>query len=85
MTAHKRTEITIETDRTLIIRRGRAIRGWCPECGSEVEVVGPAEAEAIARMNGSALGDGSHVSRWHISKGPNGMALVCLESLLKSK
>jgi len=46
MTAHKRTEITVETDRTVIIRRRRSIRARCPECGCEVEIAAPEEAEA---------------------------------------
>jgi len=38
MTAHRRTEVTVETDRVLIIQRRRVIRTWCQECGGEGEI-----------------------------------------------
>ena len=50
MTAHKRTEITVETDRTVIIRRRRSIRAWCPECGREVQIAAPEEVESPSQQ-----------------------------------
>jgi hypothetical protein len=74
----KQTEITIETDQVVIIRRKRSVRGWCHECGREVEIVRLEDAAAIAGMNGPLLHDG--VARpWHFSD--NGEKWVCLESL----
>jgi hypothetical protein len=84
MTAQKRTEITVETDNVLIIRRRRSIRGWCAECGCEVNMVGLAEAEAVARMTAEALRDRAQARGWHLSAGRDGNKLVCLESLLRS-
>jgi len=81
MAAHKRTEITIETDRVLIIRRRRVLRAWCQECGHEVDMVDPREAEAITVVTGSALRD---CAQWHIAQSPDGAGLVCLDSLLRS-
>jgi len=81
MAAHKRTEITIETDRVLIIRRRRVLRAWCPECGREVEMVDPREAEAITVVAGSALRD---CAQWHIAQSQDGAGLICLDSLLRS-
>ena len=85
MTTHKRTEITVETDQVLIIRRRRSIRARCAQCGCEVDMVGPEEAGALAGMSGQTLRDSAHARGWHLSEGPNGTALVCIESLLKSK
>ena len=76
-------EITVETDRVFVIRR-RSIRAWCPECGCEVELVGEAEAEALTGMSERSLGDRAGAQGWHFSEGPDGIAMVCLESLLKS-
>jgi hypothetical protein len=84
MTAHKRTEITVETDRVLIVRRRRALRVWCPECGGEADMVGLGEAEALTGVSGQALHDRAQACRWHLAEGPNGTPLICLESLLKS-
>jgi len=81
MAVHKRTEITIETDRITIIRRRRVLRAWCAECGREVEMVDPREAEAITVVTGSVLRD---CAQWHIAQSQNGSGLICLDSLLKS-
>ncbi len=84
MAAHKRTEITVETDRVLIIRRSRSIRGWCPACSCEVDMVGLREAEAVTGLTGQALRDCGRTGRWHVAQGPDGGWLICLESLRKS-
>ena len=83
VTAHKRTEITVETDTILIIRRRRSIRAWCAECGRDVDMVGREEAEALKGISATVLRD--CVTGWHISRTKDGNRLVCLESLLKSK
>ena len=85
MTAYRRTEITVETDSILIIRRRRTIRAWCAECGCEVDMVGPEEADALAGLSGQTLNRCAQARSWHLSQGQDGTALICLESLLKSK
>jgi hypothetical protein len=81
VTAHKRTEITIQTDQVVLIRRRVRARRWCPECGSEVDVVDLVQSQALtvaqARLNG-----GTQARKWHYLEGPDGTPLVCLESLL---
>jgi hypothetical protein len=84
MTTHKRTEITVETDRVLIIRRRRVLRAWCAECGCEVDVVGQEEAELLTGMRQLSR-DCAQARGWHLTQGPERSELVCLESLLKSK
>jgi hypothetical protein len=80
MAVHKRTEITIETDRVLIIRRRRVLRAWCQECGHEVEMVDPREAQAITAVRGLPLRD---CAQWHVAQSQEGTGLICLDSLLK--
>lgn len=82
--AHKRTEITVETDKLLIVRRHRSTRIWCQECGCEVDMVSLGEAGALTGLTGKALSDCAGARRWHVPKGQEGTELVCLESLLKS-
>ncbi len=82
--AIKRTEITIENCRTLTIRRERAVRVWCAECGCEVEAVDLAQAEVLRGTIQPQLEDSSGAKVWHCMQGPDGTLLVCLESLLKS-
>ena len=84
MTAHKRTEITVETDRVLIIRRRRSTRAWCQECGCEVDMVDRQEAEALTGLTGPALRDCAKARKWHVAKGQDRNGLICLESMMKS-
>jgi hypothetical protein len=76
--ARKRMEVTVETDQVLIIRRRRSTRGWCGQCGREVEIVSLEDAAAIAGINGPLLHD--EVERWHFCDVEE--KWVCLESLL---
>jgi hypothetical protein len=85
MATFRRTEITVETDQVLIIRRMRTIRAWCEDCGCEVDMADLAEAEAITGMLGHALRGYAQANHWHLSEGQDRTGLVCLESLLKSK
>jgi hypothetical protein len=98
--AYRRTEITVETDRVLIIRKRHSTRGWCAECGKEVDMVGLKEAETLSgmthpRMSPPMLNQSPATQPmlpgygewpgWHWSQAADGSPLVCLESLLKSK
>jgi len=84
MGTRKRTEITIETDRVLIIRWRRSKRGWCVQCGTEVDMVGEQEAEALTGKLGASLRDCARARSWHLAEESSGLPLVCLESVLKS-
>jgi len=71
MRPHERTEITIETEWTVVIRRGHATRVWCRECGSDVEMIAIEQATAFT----------STTRNWHCSKAQDGSLRVCLQSL----
>jgi hypothetical protein len=83
-TASKRTQITIETNRVLIVRRMRSSRSWCPECVREVEVVGLDEASALTGMTQPAFRECVETGKWHFSESSDGALLICLDSLMKS-
>jgi hypothetical protein len=81
MTTQTRTEITVETDRVLIIRR--SIRAWCRQCGREVDMLSLGEAEALTAVSGQELCASAQAHRWHLCENQQGTCLVCLESLRK--
>lgn len=98
--AYRRAEITVETDQILIIRKSHSERGWCAECGREVDMVSVNEVGAptgrtqLAATRSSTGQSSSTVpmlpgcgdSRgWHWSQAADGSPRVCLESVLKSK
>jgi len=82
MKLRKRTEITVETDEVLVVRRTRVYRAWCSECGQEVEMLGMDDADALSRRSrrGRQRGQGTG---WHLCASGD-TPLVCLPSLLKS-
>ena len=89
MTPFKRTEITIETDHVVVVRRRSSRRGWCSECGHKVEVVGLSEAglSQIRTIAGGTqlLGESSGIEGWHVFEDRDGSLVICLKSMLKSR
>ena len=90
VTVHKRTEITIETDHVVVVRRRSSRRVWCSECGHEVEVVGLSEAglsqiSTIAGGTQPLIGESSGIEGWHVFEDRDGSLVICLKSVLKSR
>jgi len=83
MRVHRRTEVTIETDRVLVIQR-HSTRVWCRECGREVEALGLAYASALTGITEHGMRHGGQAWKWHLSESQDGAPVICLESLLKS-
>jgi hypothetical protein len=84
MTRHKRTEITIETERTLVIARRQSTRAWCRECGCDVYVIHAEMLTVTSRPRLVNSMGGAATGKWHSFAGPDGKVLVCLESLMKA-
>jgi hypothetical protein len=81
----KRIEITIETDRVVIIRRNRPTRAQCQECGSEADMLDMTTAAELTGMTDQMLRDLVDAQELHLGQSPDGSLRICLESLLKSK
>ncbi len=82
-TVQKRTEITVQTDRVVVIRQRRSRRVWCQQCGREVNAVSFQEAGELTGVPLLALPDNGASAAWHVCVGENGELVICLESLLK--
>lgn len=80
MEVRKRTEITVETDEVLTVRRAKVYRVWCAECEREVDMVAVVDAWAIAGVPTSVS---TRSAKWHVCDQQE-IALVCMESLMKS-
>jgi hypothetical protein len=83
-TASKRTQITIETSRVLVVRRMHSSRTWCRECAREVDVVGLEEASVLTGMTQPAFHECVETGKWHFSESSDGAPMICLVSLMKS-
>ena len=80
----KRTQVTVETERVLVIRRRyRAIEAGCEECGETVVMVRPDQAAAVSGHSLRAIFGAIEATELHFMEQPDGMLLICLNSLLK--
>ena len=79
----KRTEVRVEIDEVLIVkRRGGAVLTWCAECAAEVAMVTPDEAAAVALTSTRAIYALVEAGRLHWSETPERQLLICAVSLL---
>jgi hypothetical protein len=81
MARDRRTRITIETERILVIARQHAAHGWCARCGQEVELVPSAQASRLLGVGPEQLG-GQYQGKLHLEHAKNGL-VICLKSLLR--
>lgn len=81
---YKRTEVTVETDRVVTVRRRLSLRAWCRECGRVVDAIGVEDAGTLCGMTQPMLRDEAEATGWHICEGWDGEMLICLDSVLKS-
>src|SRR5271155_1610537 len=83
VTAKKRIETTTQPDQVVRLRKRGHTRRWCPECGSEVDVLDLVQSQA-STVAQARLRESAAAKKWHYLEAPEGTPLVCLESLLKS-
>jgi hypothetical protein len=81
MAVERRTRITIETERILVVAGQRAIRRWCKQCGQEVEFVAQ---DQLGHLLGASA---RQPARWsqnkvHLQQAKDGLA-ICMKSLLR--
>ena len=78
----KRTEITIEIDQVIVIRRRRKVlRAWCAACAEKVEMVTADEAAVAASVDLGTVHCWVKACAVHFRETPEGLLFVCLNSL----
>ena len=78
----KRTEITIESETTMILRRtSGAVRAWCGSCGAESLMLTPDAAARLAGVTTRAIYLRVERGALHFCELPDGTLLVCGPSL----
>jgi hypothetical protein len=78
----RRTEITIETSRRLLVRRaGGGSKTWCAKCVAEVNMISANEAAALLHVSTRSIYRWIENGQLHFSEEPDGL-LVCADSLL---
>jgi hypothetical protein len=79
----KRKKITVETERLLVISHIGGVGSWCEGCRAKVKLMGIEQAAAIAGLSHRALFHMIERHQLHFTETPDGLLLICLDSLLK--
>jgi len=78
----RRIEITVETDQVLVVKKpGRAVSAWCGECNRRVRMATAEQAALLAGVSTRQLYRWVEASKLHFTETPEGLLLVCLDSL----
>jgi hypothetical protein len=80
---HRRIEISIQTDRRVVIYATGLGLVWCQQCGADREVVTPQTAGRLAESMLVDLANGTLPPGLHVLPCSDGSPHVCLESLLQ--
>ncbi|HYW69861.1 MAG TPA: hypothetical protein VE961_02430 [Pyrinomonadaceae bacterium] len=76
----RRTEITIETSRRLLVRRTINRRAWCDRCRAEVRMINTNEAAMLLNVSSRVIYQRIEGGSVHFSDETEGL-LICEESL----
>ena len=80
----RRTRITAETERVVIIRRrGIETQVWCEGCREQVKLVTPETAATVTGLSVRAICRIVETEKVHFMEISNGSLLICLDSLLR--
>ncbi len=78
-------EVTIETEENLVFGSSanrRRQTAWCPNCRREAAMVSPEQAARIAGVGTRAVYAWVGAGTIHFVESPEGLLLVCLDSLV---
>lgn len=74
-----RTEITVETERLVIVNRRRRVV-WCSSCSRRVEMLNVDDAAILAGVNSRTIFHWAESGLVHSSETPEGLLLICPHS-----
>jgi hypothetical protein len=86
VTHKKKTTITFETERLLVISgpRSRALN-WCPRCNQLVRSVTTEDAAILADVSLAVICREVDADRLHAMPTADGAPLICLNSIMQMK
>jgi hypothetical protein len=79
----RQTRIRIETESLLVLKGGRSLRGWCPRCQAESELIPMEGVGVISNLAPAAVEAWISSEELHHSRSADDLPLICLNSLLK--
>lgn len=75
------TEITVETEETVVIRRPTTVRVWCVKCATAVLAARPEVAAAATSVSPREIYRRVESGAVHFQESADGSLLVCLDSI----
>jgi hypothetical protein len=84
MKKRKRTEVVVEREQILVIRKlDNCAPQCCPQCGDQVLMMSVDEAASIARLTARAIYRRVESQQAHFTEMTDGSLRVCLNSLMQ--
>jgi hypothetical protein len=78
----RRTEITVETERILVIsKRNTSALAWCSACGSRGQMITPEAAAQIADMSSRSIYRLVETNELHFIETNDHQLWICVQSL----
>lgn len=85
-TIKRRTQITVETERFLLVKRpGNSEQSWCAQCEAQVTRVTPETAATLTHLSRRAIYRWLETGQLHFTESADGCVAVCLNSLMNLK
>lgn len=84
MTTRKRTRITVETERLLIISRRQGAMNWCAGCNKRVKMISVDEAAALTQVSSRTIYRWVEAEKLHFIESTDGLLRICARSLYRS-
>lgn len=79
----RKTKITVETERLVIVKRKEKDEyGWCEWCNARVRIITPEEAAVAAHLSTRTIYRWVEAERLHFTETPEGFLRICLDSLM---
>jgi hypothetical protein len=77
----KRTEITIETERVVVLEGGvrEDAAQWCEKCGAPSRLIAPDEAAALLGVSTQTILRWAEAAGLHFAESSDGPPLLCLK------
>jgi excisionase family DNA binding protein len=84
MRRKRRTEITVETERVVVIRQSRSVApAWCAACAQPATMLSAEEAAAVAGVTRRTIYRWVEAEKVHFVETSDGLLLLCLNSFRK--
>lgn len=77
----RRLELTVETDRIIMVVDGGSEKLWCPVCQSDTQMISVDQAAILQQVNARTIFRWVDEGRLHYAETAQGLLRICLNSL----